>query len=252
MSVEFPKKAAPETEPENLVRVTPVVPYFSYIVIACLIAVFCAQVYVDSAQTIMFGGNRSALIAGFYKLAFVNGEYWRVLTGAVLHLGIIHLAFNCYAFFILGRLIEVLSNRSHLPIVFVLAAIGGNLLSLAVHPDGNSVGASGGISGFLGYLTIYGLYRRKVMTGALLKSMLYNVAIMAVFGISLIDKIDNFAHLGGLLAGAAYGIIQIPRDIYKDPRETSQIVDLLGNAGLGVVIFVCFLAILLLLQIIKF
>lgn len=241
-----------QDEPQNVIRVAPVTPYYSYIFIACLIAVFGAQIYVDSIQSVVFGGNRSAMVAGFSKPAFIAGEYWRVLTGAALHGGIIHLAFNCYALFILGKLIEMLSNRAHLAIVFLLSAIGGNLLSFAVNPDGISVGASGGIIGFLGYLTVYGFYRRKVMTSALLKNMLYNVAFMTIVGFSLASKIDNFAHLGGLIVGAIYGFIQIPRDLYKDPRKASETIELLGVGALGIFIFVAVLTILLLLEIVRF
>ena len=118
----------------------------------------------------MFGGNRSGMIAGFYKQAFMIGEYWRILTGAALHGGMIHLAFNGYALFVLGRLVETLSNRAHLAIMFLLSAIGGNFMSLDFCPNAtHSIGASGGIIGFLGYLTVYGFYRRKIISNAFLK-----------------------------------------------------------------------------------
>jgi membrane associated rhomboid family serine protease len=265
MSLDYQKE--PQTEEteekeEQLVRATPVTPYYSYVLVICIIIVSIFQIgldtnyYIESTNDslrnlILFGGYRSGLIAGFYKQAFINGEYWRVLTGAALHGGIIHLAFNSYALYILGKLVETLSNRAHLAIVFLLSAIGGNLLSLAFMPDGVSVGASGGIIGFLGYLTIYGFYRRKIMSNALLKNMLFNVVFIGFVGVFVIKNVDNYAHLGGLLTGAVYGLFQIPRDLYKDPREASETTTIIGYAALGIFIFVSVLTILLLFQIVR-
>ncbi len=264
MSLDYQKDTEPEeiqeTE-EQVTRATPVTPYYSYILVICLIAVFGAQVAVDSTQALIFGGLRSTMVAGFYKEAFVYGEYWRVLTGGAVHGGIIHLFFNCYALFILGRLVETLSNRAHLAVIFLLSVLGGSLVSFAFNPNGISIGASGGIIGFLGYLTVYGFYRRKLLANAFLKNMLFNIGFIAVIGVIVfpllnetdtvnVPRVDNFGHLGGLLMGAIYGIFQIPRDLYKDPRETTPLMEIIGFAALGIFIFVSFLAVLLLLQII--
>lgn len=266
MSLDYQKETESEEKDqtaEEVIRVTPVTPYYSYILIACLIAVFLTQVAVDSTQALGFGGIRSTLIAGFSKNNFVSGDYWRILTGAALHGGIIHLFFNGYALLILGRAMEILSNRAHLAVVFLLSVIGGGLLSLFFTPDGTSIGASGGIIGFLGYLTVYGFYRRKLLSNAFLKNMLFNIGFIALFGVVIlpllgrsesidVPRVDNFGHLGGLLAGAIYGIFQIPRDLYKDPRETNETMELIGYAALGIFIFVSVLTILLLLQIVRF
>lgn len=252
MSLDYKPESDSEETREKLIRVTPVVPYYSYILVACLILVFASQVAIDSTASILVGGARSPMIAGFHKEFFIGGEYWRALTGAALHGGLIHLFFNCYALYALGRLIELLSNRAHLAIVFLLSAIGGSLMSYAVNPVGISVGASGGVIGFLGYLTVYGFYRRKVMSSSLFKNMLFNVVFIAFVGVYVIDKVDNFAHLGGLIVGAVYGIFQIPRDVYQDPRAVSEVGSLFGYASLAVFIFVSLLTILLLFDVIRF
>jgi membrane associated rhomboid family serine protease len=62
---------------------------------------------------------------------------------------------NGYALYNFGRLMELLANRAHLAIVFLLSAIGGGILSTVLSPEGLSVGASGGIVGLIGYLVIY-------------------------------------------------------------------------------------------------
>lgn len=223
-------------------RAEPVFPLYSVILIACLIAVTICQFAVDGQDGLAFGGEKSILLAGFVKPLFSEGQYWRILTGSALHGGLIHLAFNCYALYILGKLVEVLSNRAHLAIVFLLSAIGGGFLSLYFFPEGRSVGASGGVIGFLGYLSVYGFKRRKLLSNEFLKSMLINVGLIAFFGLVVLPNIDNYGHLGGLLTGAIYGLIQIPSNLYKDPREAGKATKFLGFAALGIFIFTCVFA----------
>ena len=253
MSLEYQNEESAETveESENYQRATPVFPFYTVALIVSLVAVFLGELAADGQNSLLTGGENSVLLAGFVKQFFRAGQYWRILTGAALHGGIVHLAFNSYALYVLGRLIETLSNRAHLAIVFLLSAIGGGILSLIFIPEIPSVGASGGIVGFLGYLTVYGFKRRKLLPEGFLKNMLFNVGFIAFMGIFVISNVDNYGHLGGLLAGAIYGLIQIPGDLYKDPRETNQITKIFGFAALGVFILTAIFSILLLLGVIN-
>ncbi len=247
---EIEQPQTPDERGENLQTATPVKPIYSIILIGCLIAVSICQFAVDGGDSILLGGEKSILLAGFVKQAFYDGQYWRILTGATLHGGLIHLAFNCYALYVLGKLIEVLSNRAHLAIVFLLSVIGGSALSLIFLPEGISVGASGGIVGFLGYLAVYGYRRRQLLTNAFLKSMLFNIGFIALYGVALHSYIDNFGHLGGLLTGAIYGFFQISGDVYKDPREVGKTTEFLGLTALGIFIAASLFSILVILHII--
>lgn len=236
-----------DSQPEVIQRATPVIPYYSIILISCVVLVWICQALFVPQEAILFGGENSVIIAGFDKQLFLEGQYWRILTGAALHGGIIHLAFNAYALYVLGKLVEFLSNRSHLAIVFLLSVIGGGLMSLAFLPEFPSIGASGGIIGFLGYLTAYGFKRRKLLSNAFLKNMLFNIGFIAVMGIFIIPNIDNFGHLGGLLVGLIYGFIQVPSDLYKDPRETGKVTKILGYVSLGIFILTSIFTIFLIL-----
>ncbi len=240
---ETPDAAANE---ENLQRVPLAFPLYSVILIALLTLVSLIQFWRDGTDSIIWGGEISTLFAGFVKPLFVGGQYWRILTGAVLHGGVVHLAFNCYALYVLGKLIETVSIRAQIFTVFLLAAVGGNILSLIFLPEGNSVGASGGILGFLGFLTVYGFKRRELLSPGFLKNMLFNVGFIAFTGIFVISNVDNFAHLGGFLAGAIYGWLQIPGDLYKDPREIGTTGKIFGYAAFGIVVLTVIYSILIL------
>lgn len=251
MSLQYEKEIEPaetlDEAEEEFQRAEAVFPVYSVVLIACLVVVWLCQLASDGTNSFLFGGNKSVSLAGFVKPLFINGEYWRILTGAVLHGGLVHLLLNCYALYALGRLIETLSNRAHLVIVFLLAAIGGGVLSLIFLPN-DSIGASGGILGFLGYLTAYGFIRRKLLTNSFLKNMLFNVGFIALYGVFLNQTIDNFGHLGGLIAGAVYGFVQIPRDLHQDPREAGKVTEIAGLVSLGIIVAVCAFSILLIFR----
>jgi len=183
-------------------------------------------------------------LAGFVKPAFLHDhEYWRILTCATTHASILHVVMNCYAFYSFGRIFEMLTNRAHLAIVFLLSAVGGGLLSLAFQPDGISVGASGGIVGLVSYLAVYSFKRRNFISPEFRRSLLINIGFILVFGLVLYQVIDNFGHIGGLVTGAIYGVIQIPWDEYTDPRVSSKPVEYAGCVALGIFTTACAFAI---------
>ena len=192
MSLQYQTEEKAETSAEhdeNVQQSAFAVPYYSIILIVALVAVSLAQFATDGSGSILLGGDLSVFRAGFVKPLFVEGQYWRILTGAALHGGAVHLLSNCYALYVLGKLIETLSNRAHLAIVFLLAAVGGGVLSLIFLPEGVSVGASGGIVGFLGYLAVYGFLRRKLLSDAFLKNMLFNIGFIALYGVFLTKRL---------------------------------------------------------------
>jgi membrane associated rhomboid family serine protease len=239
-----------DVEPdEPPVREHPPLAVYTYILLVGIGAVFLAQMIVGQGLTsLLVGDNYSALVAGFYKPLFTkHHEYWRILTGATIHGGLIHVLMNGYALLLFGRLVEMLSNRAHLAIVFLLACIGGGLLSLYFIPDGVSVGASGGIVGLLGYVTVYAFRRRKFISAEFRKSLLINIGFLFFFGLVLINVVDNYGHLGGLIVGGVYGLIQIPSDEYKDPRIAHPITRIAGVIALGVFLLACVLSIALLI-----
>jgi membrane associated rhomboid family serine protease len=244
--VDDPATAEPELP---AARPSAPVPLYTYIILGGIAAVFLAQILfgdVLRSTSIIVGDDRSGFAAGFVKPYFVQyHQYWRILTGAAVHGGFIHVVMNGYAFFLFGRLIEMLSNRAHLAIVFLLSCIGGGLLSLFFLPDSISVGASGGIVGMLGYMTVYAFRRRRFISPEFRRAMLYNIGSVLVFGLILFSVVDNYGHIGGLITGAVYGLIQIPSNEYTDPRVASPVTKAFGVAALGIWIATCLLSVVL-------
>lgn len=204
-------------------------PYYTFILLGSLVAVFIAQTFV--------GFEPSIRAAGFVRSEIVEGgQYWRLITVGAVHGGLLHVFLNANVLYNLGGLVEYLSNRAHLPIVFVLSIVGGSLTGLLVGPIQVSSGASGGIMGLLGYLLIYAYRRKSQLPPDFLRSMLINVAFIAGFGIIGYQLIDNFANIGGFLVGAVYAFIQVPRDLAADPRKTNSIINTLGIVAIAIYI----------------
>ena len=246
MSEKFQTEIDPPPEVLSIVDPPPApppTPYYTVVLIAAIVAVFVAQIGTGLAASI--------LAVGFVKPAFLNDhEYWRILTGATTHGSILHVLMNCYAFYSFGRIFEMLTNRAHLAIVFLLSAVGGGVLSLIFAPDGTSVGASGGIVGLIGYLAVYSFRRSQFITPEFRKNLLTNIGFILIYGLILYQIIDNFGHIGGLVTGAAYGFVQIPSNALIDPREAGRTVEFAGLAALGLYIAACCFSILLILRIV--
>ena len=221
----------------------PAPPYYTYIIVAAIIVVALVQ----------FGTGLEPSInaAGFDKPVFLHGhQYWLILTGAAVHGSVAHVLMNSYALYSFGQIFEMLSNRAHLAIVFLLSAIGGGLLSLVFMPDGRSVGASGGIVGLVGYITVYAFRRRQFISSEFRKSLLVNIGFILLFGFVLYGMVDNAAHIGGLLTGAVYALLQVPGDAHTDPRKAGPLTEFAGLSALGIYLAACGFAILLILHIV--
>lgn len=207
-------------------------PIYSYILVGMIVAVTIVQLNVEGLNFEDFG-QISGDAAGLVKPLVWDGQWWRIFTAATIHVFFpFHLYFNAQALLGFGSLVEALSNRAHLATVFMLSVAGGGAASLFAMPEVVSVGASGGILGVVGYMLVYGYRRKHQLPPNFLKSIMVNVLFIVGIGIVGYQFIDNMAHVGGLLAGAIYGFIQIPRDKEADPRIVGPVATVAGMISL--------------------
>lgn len=149
--------------------------------------------------------------AGLVKPAVWDGEVWRMLTGPMLHANFYHAWFNLIALFALGRLVERHASRSHFAVVLLVSVLGGSMLSLLASGR-PSVGTSGGSLGLVGFLWMIARMRPAELPDDFGRGMQYVMGAVALFGIVGMEFIDNWAHLGGLLAGGALGWLVLRGD----------------------------------------
>lgn len=169
--------------------------------------VFIAQVIHDKS---ILGFGESIKSAGLLKPAYRSGEYWRLFTAPMLHGGLIHFAMNGLALLYLGKRLEVFARWPHVPMVFLFSAmVGGEFTARLM--DAPSVGASGGLMGWLGFLLVFETLHGKLVPRSAKRRLIAGVVMTAVIGLVGYRFIDNAAHFGGLVAGMAYAAIVFPR-----------------------------------------
>ena len=166
-----------------------------------------------------------------YGPFIANGEYWRLFTAMFLHVGLTHLAVNSIGLFILGVQVERLFGHYRFAAIYVLAGLSGSVASFAFNSIGIAAGASGAIFGVLGALVAFFVVRRNMM-GEMgrqtLTGLLVLVAINLFFGLAT-PGIDNFAHMGGFVAGFALGIAFAPQ--YRPVSNILGIVERMRDAN---------------------
>jgi len=160
---------------------------------------FIAQYVVGLSQSV----ERFALL-GYASnvqgevIGVAAGEYYRLLTAAFLHGGLLHIAFNMWVLYALGPQLEAALGRIRFITLYLVSAIGGSVVSyMFSQPNSPSVGASGAIFGLMGATLVLGHAMRQEVT-----SVLVFIGINIAIGF-VVPKIDWRAHLGGLLVGAA-------------------------------------------------
>lgn len=140
----------------------------------------------------------------------MTDDPWRLLSSAFLHIGLMHLLFNGFAMYFFGQVAEPMFGSAKFLALFLLAAIGGNLLNNYVTwqgildgtgQPGISAGASGGIMGIGAALLIAALFKISVNGLVLnLKSLIFIMGINLVYGFA-VPGIDNAGHIGGAVTG---------------------------------------------------
>ena len=140
--------------------------------------------------------------------AVAGGESWRLLSAIFLHGGVLHLAFNTFALVEIGRPLEKQIGRLATLSIFLLTGACGFFASLLWHPNGISVGASGGIFGLLGAWTLLNVARPSPHGENLARRtpQLF-LALFLALGVGfLVPNVDHAAHLGGVGTGLVLGL----------------------------------------------
>jgi membrane associated rhomboid family serine protease len=164
---------------------------------AFLIGVLVVQGFCGAEQSI----NR----AGLVKPAVWQGQLWRLLTACLMHVNFMHFWMNFLALLSFARVIEQTIHRAYVPLIFLVSGLCGSLFSLVLYPHTTSVGASGGLMGLLGFITMDAYFDRTKYPPKYLRNLIEAIVFVGIFGLVGFAFIDNAAHLGGLCGGLLLG-----------------------------------------------
>lgn len=169
-------------------------PIVTYLLIAVNVIIYFASVLAGSYNEIL---SKFAISAPLIRV----GQYYRLLTGCFLHGDIFHLAFNCYALYVIGTQMESYLGKAKYLIVYLFSGISGALFSMIFgSPNALSIGASGAIFGLMGSMVYFGFHYR-VFLGNVIKSQIIPLIVLNLVIGFLSNGIDNAAHVGGLVGG---------------------------------------------------
>lgn len=173
-------------------------PYVTYFLIVVNIIVFILM-YIfgngsqDNNTLVKFGASVPTLIK--------NGDYYRLISNAFIHIGLWHLVVNMLSLGMIGPNIEHLFGKGKYLCIYLFSAIMGSLFTMVFQGSNViSAGASGAIFGLLGSLLYVGYNYKGFFGNRLLGQILPVVIINLVISFTM-PGISWSAHVGGLIGG---------------------------------------------------
>jgi membrane associated rhomboid family serine protease len=169
-----------------------------------LLALYVAVFVVESVSS---GWGDLVFLAGAqFNEAVLAGQWWRVLTATLLHDGIMHLAFNGYALYVLGPQLERGVGSAAFAALYLAAGLAGGMAFLVAAPHRIAVGASGAIFGLFGAYIAAAWSNRDTPAG---RAGLSQLAVLLAINMALpvlFPQIAWAAHVGGLVIGIVVGL----------------------------------------------
>jgi rhomboid protease GluP len=190
----------------------------TFALIAANVAVFVAvALLVPGARDVLLAdadsGAPLARAGALFRPAVLAGEWWRAVAAMFLHANTWHIVLNMYGLYLLGRFVEDLCGSARFFVIYFLAGLVGAAATTLVGVGALSVGASGAIMGLLGAMIVIVFLRRGSFAAEWRRMLLWNLVLLTGVQIYIgfaVPRIDNAAHVGGLIGGAAAALLFAP------------------------------------------
>jgi membrane associated rhomboid family serine protease len=167
-----------------------------------------AAVLILFGLEVLWGGSTSPEVlyrmGAAYQRALLAGEWWRLISPAFLHNGLLHIAVNAWSLWAIGVMLERLFGTARFLVLYTVGVIAAAAAS-SFFSAGLSVGASGAIFALMGGLFAVTWRPHGLLPPTMVRRLrrgMWPTLLMNV-GISLVPSVDWRAHLGGMVAGVA-------------------------------------------------
>lgn len=211
-------------------------PIVTFTIMGITIAVYALQMISQS----VFGDDLPALYGMKINEMIAAGQVWRLFTPMLLHGSIMHIGFNMYALYLFGRRLERYMGHWRFLILYLISGFAGNVISM-MFTASPSLGASTAIFGLLGAQGVF-IYQNRTLFGNQTRQALQSIIMVAAINllIGLSPGIDNWGHIGGLVAGVIFtwlgGPVLAPSGAYpyarlEDQRTTSDVLLAIAVTG---------------------
>lgn len=146
------------------------------------------------------------------------GELPYILTAPFLHLSWAHIEGNSLPFLVLGFLVAYRSVPKFLWVTAVVILTSGLAVWLTSASSSDTVGASGVIFGWFGYVMVRGFFNRNKVD--IVVGLLVFIYYLPIFTLLVpAPHLSYEGHLGGLIGGVACGWIFRVRDVSTGGTE---------------------------------
>lgn len=211
-------------------------PVVTNALIALNLAVFVAGLGsgLQTKSSFIYDGGLVGSAASPFTLKLVgvaHGEWWRMLTSGFLHANLIHIGFNMWVLYALGRLLEPSLGRLRFGLVYFVAMVCGAFGVLLLDPNGFTVGASGAVFGLMG--AAVAVFRSRGINP--FDTGLGGIIVLNLIFTFTIPGISIGGHVGGLIGGfiAGWIITDVGPRYLRNPNVAMAAVVLVGLAALG-------------------
>jgi membrane associated rhomboid family serine protease len=210
----------------------------TFVLIALNAVVFLAEIAGASGGFYTIQGSSIVFDYGLFGPLVSEGDWYRLFTSGFLHAGLLHIAFNMFALFFLGRILEPSIGTARFLAIYFASLLGGAFGALLLSPNALTIGASGAIFGIFGATFVIARGRGfDAVASSIGLVLLINLA----FSVGA-SHISLGGHLGGLAAGLICGGVVIAGD-RGTLGERRLAAELAVMAGIAIFAFVGALAI---------
>lgn len=190
-----------------------VVPRVTYALIAINVLVFLTE---QGQFTISGSTIHGSVVDNSYlarPFIYYSHEYYRLVTSAFVHENLLHIGFNMYLLYWLGRLLEPAIGSARFAAVYLTSLLAGSA-GVLIATGGASLGASGAIFGLMGAAVVEARGRGS---SAVESQIVLLIVLNLVLSFTL-PNISVGAHIGGLIGGALAGLAFRYADRYGGAR----------------------------------
>jgi membrane associated rhomboid family serine protease len=189
-------------------------------------------VFLSGASAVTFGGGSLAQALAVSQVGIARGEVWQLVTAGFVHGGLLHLAFNMFALYILGGLLEPAIGKLRFALIYFVSLLAGSFGALLLTaPTTPTVGASGAVFGLMGAAIV-------VMRNRGINPMESGLAVWLGLNLAitfLLPGISIGGHLGGLVGGtlAALLLFEVGDRVRLPAIVPTAAVGLLGGLAVA-------------------
>ena len=185
----------------------------TFVLVGICVAAFVAELLTGGSIGEL-GGDSLSIDWGLFGPAVAEGEPYRIVSYSFLHAGLLHLAFNMVALYVLGTLLEPAIGTRRFLGIYAVSVLGGAFGALLLDPNELTVGASGGVFGLMaaGFL----IARDRNLDQ--LASQIGFFVVLNLFITFAIPGISIGGHIGGLVGGGVAALLYGALDRRRPPN----------------------------------